>query len=116
MGCFTSKENNLKQNSNLDEDLLLSLPDEIIEEIMSYLSYSDLYNLSDIGKRLRDCTVRARKKMPFSKFHSFTSVHVSLVKYFKVVRLNFSLIFISYYFQKSQLSEDLMVNVWMMLK
>ena len=72
MGCFTSKENNLRQNSNLDEDLLLSLPDEIIEEIMSYLSHSDLYNLSDIGKRLRDCTVRARKKMPFSKFHSFT--------------------------------------------
>ena len=81
MECFTSKEDNLKQNSNLDEDLLLSLPDEIIEEIMSYLSYSDLYNLSDIGKRLRDCTVRARKKMPFSKFHSFTSVQVSVVSY-----------------------------------
>ena len=68
MGCFTSKEDNLKQESNLDEDLLLSLPDEIIEEIMSYLSYSDLYNLSAMGKRLRDCTVRARKKMPFRKF------------------------------------------------
>ena len=68
MGCFTSKEDNLKQNLNLHEDLLLSLPDEIIEEIMSYLSYSDLYNLSDIGKRLRDCTERARKKMPVSKF------------------------------------------------
>ena len=107
MECFTCKEYNLKQNSNLDEDLLLSLPDEIIEEIMSYLSYSDLYNLSDIGKRLRDCTVRARKKMPFSKFHSFTSVQVSVVSYhFKVIRLNFSPIFISYYFQKSQLSED----------
>ena len=72
---------NLKQNSNLDEDLLLSLPDEIIEEIMSYLSYSDLYNLSEIGKRLENCTVRARKKMPFSKFHSLTSVQVSIVSY-----------------------------------
>ena len=68
MECFTSKEDNLKQNSNLDENLLLSLPNEIIEEIMSYLSHSDLYNLSDIGKRLRDCTARALKKMPFSKF------------------------------------------------
>ena len=68
MECYASKEGNLKQKSNLDEDLLLSLPDELIEEIMSYLSYSDLYNLSDIGKRLRDCSMRAQIRMPFSKF------------------------------------------------
>ena len=102
MGCFTSKGNNLKgvliqsdtseisdtseksdlkQNSNLDKDLLLSLPDEIIEEIMSYLSYSDLYNLKKGGKRIRDCSVRVLQKRPFSKliikivsYHGITSI------------------------------------------
>ena len=49
---FTSKEDSLKHNSNCNIDLFLALPDEMIEEILSYLPNSDLYNLKKVGGRL----------------------------------------------------------------
>ena len=47
---------------------LLDLPDEVIEEIMIFLSFGDLYKLKKQGKRLADCTERVLKKKPFSKY------------------------------------------------
>ena len=68
MGCFTSKEDSLKYNLNFNKDLLLSLPDEVIEEILSSLPCSDLCNWRNAGGRLQDCTNRALKKKPSRKF------------------------------------------------
>ena len=53
----------LKQNSILD------LPDEVIEKMMSFLSFRDLYKLEKLGKRLADCTERVLKKKPISKLN-----------------------------------------------
>ena len=52
----------LKQKSILD------LPDEVLEKMMTYLSFSDLYKLRKLGKRLADCTERVLKKKPFSMY------------------------------------------------
>ena len=90
MGCFTSKEKTSadhlvhkeeSQNETLPEDIfgkqllkqnpILSielLPDEVIVEIMTYLSVSDLFNLSKEGERLEGCAKRVLKKKRFSKF------------------------------------------------
>ena len=65
---FTSKEDSLKHNSNCNIDLFLALPDEMIEEILSYLPNSDLYNWKKEGGRQRDCVNRVLTKKPFSKF------------------------------------------------
>ena len=90
MGCFTSKENKLPdqfvskeecQNEKLPEDVigkelldqtpildLELLPDEVLEEIITYLSFSDLFNLSKEGVRLEGCAMRVLKKKAFSKY------------------------------------------------
>ena len=90
MGCIASKENTLadelvpnkeSQNEKLPEDIfrkqllkqkpILSielLPDEVIEEIMTYLSHSDLFNLSKEGERLESCAKRVLKQKRLSKF------------------------------------------------
>ena len=70
MGRFTSKEHSLKYSSNFNKDLLLSLPDEVIEEILSYLPFSDLYKWRNAGGRLRDCTNRVLKEKQFRKEQS----------------------------------------------
>ena len=82
MGCFKSKEytistrkynkefDSLTYNSNFNKDLLLSLPDEVIEEILSYLPFSDLYKWRNAGGRLRDCTNRVLKEKQFRKEQS----------------------------------------------
>ena len=44
------------------------LPDEVIEKIMAYLSFSDLLNLRKEGGRLEGCATRVLKKKPFSKY------------------------------------------------
>ena len=46
---------------------ILDLPDEVIEEIMAFLSFADLSNLRKAGKKLADCAKRVSKKKPFSK-------------------------------------------------
>ena len=90
MGCFTSKENKSpdqfvskeeSQNEKLPEDVigkellehnpildLELLPDEVLEKIMTYLAFSDLFNLSKEGVRLEDCAMRELKKKTFSKY------------------------------------------------
>ena len=52
----------------LENKSIFHCPDEVIEEIMTFLSFADLYNLSKVEKRLQDCTKRVLKKKPFSKF------------------------------------------------
>ena len=52
----------------LEHQSILHLPDEILEEIMIFLSFSDLFNLSKVDKRLQDCAERVLKKKPCSKY------------------------------------------------
>ena len=52
----------------LKEKSLLDLPDDVIEEMMNFLSFCDLYELRKQGKRLADCADRVMKKKPFSKY------------------------------------------------
>ena len=47
---------------------ILDLPDEVIDIIMVFLSFADLFNLSKIRKKLADCAKRASKKKPFGKY------------------------------------------------
>ena len=92
MGGFTSKQNissghlapkeeSLKEKMQEDvfekETLSLGqtpilgfnlLPDEVIEKIMAYLSYSNLLNLRKEGGRMEGCAIRVLKKKPFSKY------------------------------------------------
>ena len=52
----------------LEKQSFLDLPDEVIEEIMSFLSFSDLFNLSKVEKRVENCAKRVLKNKPFGKF------------------------------------------------
>ena len=54
----------------LVNDSLLALPDEVIEHIMSFLSFADLSKLSEAGKRLEDCAKMASKMKPFRKYNT----------------------------------------------
>ena len=68
MDCFTSKENtSLDQFVPKEVSQIEKLPDEVIEEIMAYLSFSDLFNLSKEGLRLEGCAMRVLKKKKFGK-------------------------------------------------
>ena len=59
----------LKNNmACLKQKFLLDLPDEVLEKIMTFLSFSDLYKLRKLGKRLADSTERVLKKKPFSMY------------------------------------------------
>ena len=53
--------------ASLKEASILDLPDEIIEHIMIFLSFADLFKLSKEGKRLEDCVKRVSKKKPVRK-------------------------------------------------
>ena len=55
---------------SLVKDSLLNLPDEVIEYIMSFLSFADLWKLSEAGKRLEDCVRRVSKTKPFRKYNT----------------------------------------------
>ena len=48
---------------------ILDLPDEIIEEIMAFLTFNDLNSLRNTGKLLRDRANRVIEKKPFSKYN-----------------------------------------------
>ena len=54
----------------LVNDSLLALPDEVIEYIMSFLSFADLSKLSEAGKRLEDCAKRVSKMKAFRKYNT----------------------------------------------
>ena len=52
----------------LEQKSLLNFPDEIIEHILAFLSFSDLFNVGKVEKRLEDCAKRVLEKKPsFSK-------------------------------------------------
>ena len=52
----------------LEEVSILYLPDEVIEHIMTFLSFADLIKLSKEGTRLGACARRATRKKPFRKY------------------------------------------------
>ena len=54
--------------ASLNQKSILELPDEVIEEIMIFLSFSDLFNLMKQGTRMEDCAKRVLKNKPFSKY------------------------------------------------
>ena len=54
----------------LANDSLLTLPDEVIEYIMYFLSFADLSKLSEAGKRLEDCAKRVSKMKAFRKYNT----------------------------------------------
>ena len=66
MACLT-KRKRLNAETAKVQKTLPDLPDELIEEIMAYLSFNDLFNLSKINSRLNECSKRVSKKKPFSK-------------------------------------------------
>ena len=47
---------------------ILDLPDEVLEHIMTFLSFADLFKLSIEGTRLKECVKRVSKNKPFRKF------------------------------------------------
>ena len=51
----------------LEQKTIFDLPDEIIEEIMTYLTFSDISSFSKVEKRLEECANRVMKRRPFSK-------------------------------------------------
>ena len=55
---------------SLAKDSLFNLPDEVIEYIMSFLSFADLSKLSEAGKRLEDCAKRVSKMKAFRKYNA----------------------------------------------
>ena len=68
---MSRKENHIDSKIKmeyLNQKSILELPDEVIEEIMSYLSFSDLLNLSKEGARMEDCAKRVMKNKAFSKY------------------------------------------------
>ena len=53
--------------SSLEKISILDFPDEVIEVMMTFLRFSDLFNLSKVGKRFEGGAKRVMKKKPFSK-------------------------------------------------
>ena len=52
----------------LEEVSILYLPDEVIEHIMTFLSFVDLFKLIKEGTRLGDCAKRGARNKPFRKY------------------------------------------------
>ena len=65
----------------LEKQSFLDLPEEVIEEIMSFLSFSDLFNLSKVEKRIENCAKRVMKNKPFSKYF----VQSILIPYLSII-------------------------------
>ena len=55
---------------------ILDLPDEVLEHIMTFLSFADLFKLSIEGTRLKDCVKRVSKNKPFRKFEMLKNYHI----------------------------------------
>ena len=53
--------------ASLKPESILDLPDEVLEKIMSLLTFRDLFNIRKLNKRLEDCQKRVSKKKPISK-------------------------------------------------
>lgn len=62
---------------------ILDLPDEVLEYIMTFLSFTDLFKLSIEGTRLKDCVKRISKNKPFRKFEMLKNyLVIACNKYF----------------------------------
>ena len=46
---------------------MADLPEEVIEIMMAFLSFTDLFNLSKEEGKLAECAKRVSKKKPFGK-------------------------------------------------
>ena len=53
--------------SRLDVISILDLPDEVLDHIMTFLSFTDLFILGIAATRLNDCVKRVSRKKPFRK-------------------------------------------------
>ena len=53
--------------AGLKQVSILDLPDEVIEHIMTFLSFADLFELTKAETRLENCAKRVSKKKPFRK-------------------------------------------------
>ena len=65
---------------------ILDLPDEVLEHIMTFLSFADLFKLSIEGTRLKDCVKRVSKNKPFRKYGNYPiipccNIQVRLLEY-----------------------------------
>ena len=52
----------------LEEESIPDLPDEVIEHIISFLSFADIFKLNKERTRLGACAKRVSRTKPFSKF------------------------------------------------
>ena len=75
----------------LVNDSLLTLPDEVIEYIMSFLSFADLSKLSEGEKRLEDCAKRVSKMKPFRKYNTQIPLSSNQMKKDKNERILFQI-------------------------
>ena len=73
----------------LEKQSILDLPEEVIEMIMSYLSFSDLFNLSKVEQRLEHYAKRVMKNKPFSKCTT-KSIILSYIMNFKLSMYSFT--------------------------
>ena len=72
--------------SSLEQISILDFPDEIIEEMMTFLKFSDISNLRQVGKRFEDCARRVMKKMPFSMY----IIQIVINSYYSFYKNDFS--------------------------
>ena len=54
--------------ARLEEESIPDLPDEIIEHIISFLSFADIFKLNKERTRLGACAKRVSRTKPFSKY------------------------------------------------
>ena len=55
--------------SKFERHNFLDLPSEILIHVIGFLSFEDLFNVINAGDdRLKECSVIAMKKKPFSKY------------------------------------------------
>ena len=106
----------------LEKQSILVLPDEVIEEIMTFLLFSDLFNLSKVKKRLKNCAKRVMENKPFSKYIIKSKFYISkILLYFQFIwdkKILFCTFLFNDVFQKLPSSVDAIIHLitWMMLK
>ena len=78
---------NFKDMACLEQKSFLNFPDEIIEHILAFLSFNDLYNVGKVEKRLEDCAKRVlEKKPPFSKcIFDLIKLSCNFYKYYHLI-------------------------------
>ena len=83
MSIATMISNKVPQQNDskigLKQKSILDLPDEVIEMMISFLSFCDLYKLRKQGKRLADCTEKVLKKKPFSKYNPIITMFMMIL-------------------------------------